>query len=284
MTVAAIYREGIIHLREAGWPSDEARGAARILCDEVTGTRFSHLMQPDKALHEKAVKRWRAMLQQVARGVPLPYILRRQEFFGLEFMVDERALIPRPETEILVEAAFEKLKSHPAPTIADPGTGSGCIAISVAYALPQARVFATDASLGALELAEFNAHKLGVADRITFLPGIIGDWATPLREHRFDAILSNPPYIARKEIETLQTQVRDFEPRNALDGGADGLDCYRELAAQCKAILAPDGFFMAELGAGQFGEVCSIFEANGWQVEAPLFDFQNIARVIEARR
>ena len=283
MTVAEIYAAALRRLRAAGWDDDEARGVARMLADQAAGARFSHLSQPEKALDKAALARWREDLEKVAGGVPLPYVLDRREFFGLELLCDERALIPRPETEILVEAAIEKLKDHAAPRVADLGTGSGAIAVSVAHALPRATIWATDSSAVALGLGRANAEKFNVAGRIHFVQGTPGEWAAPLRGERFDAVLSNPPYIPSAEIETLQTQVKDFEPRRALDGGADGLDAYRQLAAQCGEILAPGGFLLAELGAGQFDAARAIFEAHGWRTGAPLFDLQGIARVLEAR-
>ncbi len=284
MTVSEIHAEALARLRELGWHTDEARGTARILTDEAAQTRFAHLSQPEKMIDGETLALWRKNIEKVAHGVPLPYVLGRREFFGLEFICDERALIPRPETEMLVEAATELLTDHAAPRIADLGTGSGCIAVSITHALPHARIYATDLSPAALDLARANARKHNVTDWITFVPGITGDWAAPLRGQLFDAILTNPPYISRADIENLQTQVRDFEPRGALDGGDDGLDCYRQLAAQCGEILAPGGVFLAELGAGQFDDVRTIFEKSDWNVEAPLFDFQGIALVLQAGR
>ena len=284
MTVSQIYAAALARLRETGWDAHEARGTARILADEAAGARFAHLSQPERIIDGETLALWHKNIEKVARGVPLPYVLGRREFFGLEFLCDNRALIPRPETEMLVETALEKLQNIAAPRIADLGTGSGCIAVALAHALPQAQVCATDLSPNALDLARANAEKHAVAGRITFSIGIAGDWAAPLSGQRFNAILSNPPYIARADIENLQTQVRDFEPRGALDGGDDGLDCYRQLAAQCGEILAPGGVFLAELGAGQFNDVRSIFEKSDWHIEAPLFDFQGIARVLQAGR
>ena len=147
MTVSKIYAAAQARLCAAGWDNEDARGAARILADEAAGARFSHLSQPEKAIEGDALARWQANLEKVERGVPLPYVLGRREFCGLEFICDERGLIPRPETEMLVEAAIADLKNHPAPRVADLGTGSGCIAVSVAHALPQARVWATDLRL-----------------------------------------------------------------------------------------------------------------------------------------
>jgi release factor glutamine methyltransferase len=227
-------------------------------------------------------------LGELQRGKPLPYILGQWEFFGLPFRCDERALIPRPETETLVEAAVERLKSKDKVLIADLGTGTGCITVSLAHALPNARVYATDASPQALQLARDNASLNDVVDRVVFMTGTIGSWAGPLLREglsgMFDAVLSNPPYIAAAEIETLQPQIRDWEPRAALDGGIDGLDCYRQIAAQCGLLLAPDGFLMVELGAGQFDIVREIFSAAAWRVAPPIFDLAGIPRVLVAAR
>jgi release factor glutamine methyltransferase len=282
MRIKEIYKTTLQRLRDAGWDDAEARGTARLLTDEAAGARFSHLAQPEKTLHSAALSQWEKQLEQVSEGVPLPYVFGRREFYGLEFICDSRALIPRPETELLVELAVEKLKTHAAPRIADLGTGSGCIAVSLAHELPRAEIWATDISSDALQLARTNAEKIGVASRVHFVRGTAKNWAAPLQNLRFDAVLSNPPYIAPRDIETLQPQVREHEPRTALDGGADGLDCYRQLAAQCHALLNDGAFFAAELGAGQFDDVKKLFESFRWTVDYPLRDFQDIERVLVA--
>jgi release factor glutamine methyltransferase len=282
MTIAEIYREALTLLRAAHWTEEDARGAARILTDEAAESHFAHLSQPEKVLPETAIERWREQLNRVAWGEPLPYVLGRREFFGLQFLCDARALIPRPETELIVEYALRRLEDYPAPYVADLGTGSGCIAVSLAYHWPRAKVWASDISEGALALASANVAKHDVAERVQFRSGAIGDWSAPFGELTFDAILTNPPYIARDEIRTLQTSVRRHEPHTALDGGADGLDCYRQIAAQCRALLLPGGFLAAELGVGQYDEVKRIFESAKWTVDEPLLDLQDIERVIVA--
>jgi release factor glutamine methyltransferase len=281
MTIGEIYREALALLRAAHYEEEEARAIARILADEAGGTRFAHLSQPEKLLNSATENRWREQLNRVAWGEPLPYILGHQEFFGLDFLCDKRALIPRPETELLVQFTIQRLENYFEPHIADLGTGSGCIAISVAHSLPQSTVWATDISDDALQLATSNARKHGVENRVHFHEGAAGNWAR-LENLTFDAVLSNPPYIARDEIPTLQASVRLHEPHTALDGGADGLDSYRQLADQCRALLNPGGFLACELGAGQFEDVKEIFENAGWTVDYPLHDLQNIARVLVA--
>jgi release factor glutamine methyltransferase len=288
MTAAQAYEMGVRLLTESGFDRNEACSLTRLVLDRVTDLHHAHLTRPETVLTERAELMLSNALDELQRGKPLPYILGQWEFFGLPFRCDKRALIPRPETETLVEAAIERLKSKDEVLIADLGTGTGCIAVSLAHALPDARVYATDASLQALQLARDNAARNGVINRIKFITGAIGDWAGPLLreglEGKFDAVLSNPPYIAAAEIETLQPQIRDWEPRAALDGGADGLDCYRRIATQCSPLLAPNGSLIVELGAGQFDMVREIFTISGWVVTEPIFDLAGISRVLVATR
>lgn len=287
MTVRQAYQSGVEELQARGFSDSEARLAVRLMLDKCTATPHAHLMIPDHQLFEGAhPEPFFDDLERVASGEPLAYVLGHHEFFSLDFRCDKRALVPRPETELLVELAVERLKNAPRVLAADLGTGSGAIAVSVAHALPQSVVFATDVSPDALQLAHYNATKNGVANRIEFVQGEYSQWAFPLRYFagKFDVVLSNPPYIARAEIETLQTQVRDFEPRGALDGGADGLNCYREIAAQCGELLEPNGFLAVELGAGQYENAHAIFQGNGWRVAEPIFDFAGHARVLAASR
>jgi len=264
----------------------EAHALARLLLDSTINVSHAHLQQPERELNDDELQHLQVALEEAARGRPLPYILQHREFWGLDFFVDERVLIPRPETETLVEAVLSRLENVPSPQVADLGTGSGCIAISVAHARSDARVFATDASSDALRVANLNAQKLGVSNRLTFLEGDVADWSAPLlrlSDIALDAIASNPPYIAQAEIARLQTEIVDYEPHAALDGGLDGLDCYRALATQTKVLLAPQGFLALELGAGQFMDVRAIFQAHGWHVETPIFDLPGIERVLLAR-
>ncbi|HVF11144.1 MAG TPA: peptide chain release factor N(5)-glutamine methyltransferase [Abditibacteriaceae bacterium] len=287
MTTREIYDNGVDCLAQQGVDAAEAKTRVRLLLDQVTGVRYAHLMQPDAVLDEAAAHRVLNALHAVAQGCPIPYITRQCEFYGLAFLCDKRALIPRPETEVLVEAAVARLKDHPRPTIADLGTGSGCIAVSIAHALPRATISATDVQADALQLAHENAVRHGVADRVKLIEGSTQSWIEPLRreasERQFDAMLSNPPYIATAAIANLQPEIRDWEPRSALDGGSDGLDCYRPIAAYCGSSLRDDGFLMVELGAGQFAAVENIFHSAGWLVEPPLLDLAGIARVLVAR-
>lgn len=266
---------------------EEARVKARLLVDHAAGKRYAHLMQPDTPLLAEAETWLQKIAERVAAGYPVAYAIGSCEFHGHVFRCDERALIPRPETETLIDAALKLLCDKPQPLVADLGTGTGCIALSVASALSEATVHATDISAEALALAESNARDLKVVDRVRLFQNESPDqWAMSLLAtgKLYDAVLSNPPYIATGEAAALQPEIRDWEPHQALFSGRDGLDSYRSIAAQCGALLAADGFLMVELGAGQFGAARAIFETQGWRVAEPLRDLAGIERVLEARR
>lgn len=192
----------------------------------------------------------RALLRRRAAGEPVAYLLGEREFFGRPFSVTPAVLIPRPETETLVERALEWARQSAGGAgeglrIADLGTGSGCIACTVAAELPRAAVVAVDLSTGALEVAAANAQRLGVGDRVQT---VHGSWGEPLRHlERFDAVLSNPPYVTTAELTELDRDVRDHEPRLALDGGADGLDAVRELLASVRDALHRPAYVALEI-------------------------------------
>ncbi len=288
MTVSQAHQH-IIKVLSARLPQVERKEIhtrARLLLDWIAELSHAHLLASTKVLSAEAIEVLEHAIEEAAHGRPLPYITGRREFFGLDFFVDERVLIPRPETELLVETVLEHAQAIATPLLADLGTGSGCIAVSLAHTLPTSRVIATDASNSALEVAQQNARQNDVAERMDFLPGQIGNWATPLQHFagQFDAIASNPPYISLADVQQLQPEILHFEPHSALAAGADGLDCYRELAAQIPTLLKPGGLFAAELGAGQFEAVKSLFENQGWKVEAPRLDFAGIERVLLAKR
>ena len=287
MTALQAHAHALQVLAESqGLPREEAHTRARLLLDFAVGKRYAHLMAPTQVLEDAQLGAFERALARVARGEPLPYIVGEQEFLGRAFEVGSGTLIPRPETEYLVEAAckyLQPLENDGKLQIADLGTGSGAIAISLALEVPLARVLATDISGEALEVASRNARRHGVQDRVEF---VLSDasWVAPLQGRTFAAIVSNPPYIAARDIEELQIEVRDFEPRAALDGGADGLDVYRIFAAQLGKYLQPSGFVALEVGAEQWADVAGLFRARGWGVEPAILDFANIERVLVAFR
>ncbi len=252
--------------------------AALLLQFTLGCTRAELLAYPQRALTEEQQHRYRARIAERLRGTPIQYILGEQEFFGLPFFVTPDVLIPRPETEHLVEAALHHLRGHLAPRIVDVGTGSGAIAVALAHALPQAYGTATDISPAALVVAESNAERNAVAARIRWVQG---DLLTPLLHERFDAVVSNPPYIAAAEGTTLPREVREHEPAQALFAGASGLEIYERLFPQARAVLVPDGWLFAEIGAGQRDSIAALLA--DWRQVAFLPDLQGIPRVVCAQ-
>jgi release factor glutamine methyltransferase len=213
---------------------------------------------------------------------PLQHIIGSTNFCGLELEVNGGVLVPRPETEQLAERAWEFLnKTAGAPTALDFGTGSGCIAIALAVKSASARIVAVDISADALAVARKNAERHGVQDRIEFVAG--DGFGALTVGSRFDLIVANPPYIPSAEIATLEPEVRDHDPRLALDGGADGLDFYRRLAGEGRGFLRPTGRMMVELGDGQSGAVREIFEEQKWIVGEVRADYSGRPRILIAR-
>ena len=223
---------------------------------------------------------FRETIKKRAEGMPVAYLVGYREFYSLPFHVSPAVLIPRPETETLVMEALRLLKPMAEPRVLDLCTGSGCVAVTIAKQHKTARVVATDLSPEALAVAGRNAERHSVADRVTFLQG---DLLAPVGGQAFDVVVSNPPYIARSELPTLDPGVRNFEPMSALDGGPDGLDVYRRLAAEVPAILNPGGAVLVEIGPTQAEAVRDLFAA---QLE-PGKTFKDQAgrpRVVAARR
>ncbi len=262
----------------------------------------------ERALTPAETDGLREFIKRRGQREPLQHITGSTSFCGLEIAVNRHVLIPRPETEILAELGWQflsTLNSQPS-TALDFGTGTGCIAIALAVKCPSAKVVATDVSPDALALAKQNAGRHNAAERVEFLQsnGFAAlqneseggaprrpdspkeEWSSrsSLRKMEFDLIISNPPYIPSAEIATLQPEVRDFDPRAALDGGADGLDFYRKLAMESKPFLKPGGKIMLEFGDGQADAIRKIFETEKWIVEAVREDYSQRERFLIARR
>jgi release factor glutamine methyltransferase len=216
-------------------------------------------------------------------GEPIQYITGSSEFFGLPFSVGPGVLIPRPETEHLVEEVIRLAGewSNTPLHIADIGTGSGIIAVAVAHALPQAQVSAIDSSAPALAIALENAQQNHIEDRIQFLEG---DLLTPLAGQTFHILASNPPYIPATESDSLSVEVRDHEPHSALFAGEDGLDLYRRLIPEARDLLIPGGWLALEIGYGQDQAIELLLKANSYNDIHFILDYQNIPRVAAGRR
>jgi len=239
---------------------------------------YAHLPDP---LPADAAHRFARLLQRRAAREPLPYLLGAWEFMGLSFEVSPAVLIPRPETEVLVEAVAERVA--PNARVLDVGAGSGCISVALARLLPQCQVTALEPSPEARAVAERNVAALGAAERVRILAGFFPQDADGLGP--FDALVSNPPYIPTAEVEGLAPELRLHEPRLALDGGADGLTVLRALARDGAALLAPGGLLAVELAQGQAGAVCELLASAGqWDEPESLPDLAGIARVVLARR
>ena len=263
---------------------ESAKREAEILLAHVLGgTRTDLLMRFDEQPTDAERSKFKELIQRRVAGWPVAYLVGAREFYLLSFEVDPAVLIPRPDTETLVLEALKRLKPLTQPAVLDIGTGSGCIAVSLAHQKKDARVTATDISPDALAVAKRNAAKNGVADRMTFLQG---DLFAPLPAGAaFDLIASNPPYIAQSEFATLAPDVRDHEPRLALDGGPDGLAFYRRIATGVGPFLKPGGSLLLEVGFTQDAAVRAFLaERPELEVGATLKDAGGHFRVVTAKR
>lgn len=240
----------------------------------ATALRF----EAQNALEGSALHELNQCLQRRLEGEPVQYILKRCDFMGLKLYVDKRVLIPRQDTETLVEAAIVALHGKKNPTVLDLCTGSGAIGLSIATLVPGAEVTLSDVSPGALEVARKNAHLLNVDVNIRH-----GDLFKAVGREKFDMIVSNPPYIRRSDMEQLQTEVR-FEPALALDGGLDGLDFYRRIAAELPAHLKNEGCVYLEVGEGEARDVLELLrDQMVWADSGITNDLNGIARIVWAR-
>jgi release factor glutamine methyltransferase len=288
-------KEGMATLRASRVPSHTL--AAELLLMHALGRDRTWMYTHAEAFLESAeAENYYALIARRAAGEPTQYLTGKQEFWGLEFEVTLAVLIPRPETEHVMEVALARLgprglKIHMDTglprerlLVADVGTGSGCLAISLAYELPHADVFATDISAPALEVARRNALRHGLAARIGFSQtDLLESFAQ--KQHSFDLIVSNPPYVASSEADQLQREVRDHEPREALFGGPTGVEIYARLIKQAGSLLRSGGILVLELGYNSAEHVRTILtEQNGWANVTFTNDLAGIPRVAAADR
>jgi release factor glutamine methyltransferase len=281
-TIQELLRWTTEHFAKKG--VDSPRADAQILLGHVLGYDKTYLtVNYDQQPSEADRTRFKDLIQRRVAGAPVAYLVGVRDFYLLPFEVTPAVLVPRPETETLVAEALAALKPLTAPAVLDLGTGSGCIAVSVAHQKKDARVTAVDVSADALEVAKRNAARHGVAGRVEFLHG---DLFAPLPDGAtFDLVVSNPPYIAHHEFPTLPPDVRDHEPRTALDGGPDGLDFYRRIAAGVGPFLKPGGRLLLEIGAAQEPDVRAALAGRPeLEVGPTLKDLAKLPRVVTARR
>jgi release factor glutamine methyltransferase len=263
--------------------------AELLLARSLNLSREGLYMQLQDQLKEEKKEVFERLIRRRITGEPLQYILGHQEFWSVDFQVDPRVLIPRPETELLVEQSLQILSEiffQRIPSVLEIGTGSGAVAISLAKEMKDIFLVATDISRDALIAAKENARSAGVLGRIEFVNGNLFD---PFRLYRegglFDLILSNPPYVDHAEIQRLSREVRSYEPIIALDGGKGGLEIYQSITSQATFYLKKGGWLLLEVGQGQAQKVAEQIERSGFFLKPQLFpDLSGIERVVKARR
>ena len=300
MDIRTALKLGFAQLRAASVPSDTL--AAELLLLHATGrNRTSLYSHPEDSLTDAESQTYFRMLEQRAAGVPTQHLTGKQEFWGLEFEVTPDVLIPRPETEHVIEVALDRLAlrdlrlqhkqnmTGEGLLFADIGTGSGCIACALAKEFPAAQICALDVSPAALAVARRNATRLGFAGRIQFVESNLFSafHESPVTSHQsplFDLIASNPPYIGRREAATLAREVRDHEPEIALYGGEEGYELYADLVTQSAAHLKPGGILVLELGHDSLAAVQPLFDSPYWTNIGVTNDLAGIPRVIAAER
>ena len=311
-SVRSALHEGIARLRDGKVPSFTL--AAELLLLHVLGrNRTSLYSHPEDAVSDEDAQRFLTLLERRLAGEPTQHLTGKQEFWGLEFEVTPEVLIPRPETEHVIEVALERLalrelraerpnKSDGSGLhIADVGTGSACIAVALAKELPAAKIWAVDISAAALGVARRNAERNGVADRVEFVesnllerlqnPDTLAQHAAPVQRTAtrrpvpsFDLIVSNPPYVGRREAASLAREVRDHEPELALYGGEEGYELYGEIIRQSAEHLKPGGILVLELGHNSLATVEPLLDAAQWTNVGVANDLAGIPRVIAAER
>jgi len=311
MDIRTALKLGIARLRNAHVPSDTL-AAELLLLHATSRSRTSLYSHAEDALSEAESQAYFRLLDERAAGVPTQHLTGKQEFWGLQFEVSPEVLIPRPETEHLVEVSLDRLALRDLRSkhsqnmtgegwfFADLGTGSGCIAVALAKEFPAAQIYALDISSAALRIAERNANRLGFGDRIRFLESDLFSALSgggpphaalaqrspvgPDRSLLFDLIVSNPPYIGRHEAAALAREVRDHEPEIALYGGEEGYELYADLVTQSAAHLKPAGVLVLELGHDSLAAVRPLFDSPDWTAIDVTPDLAGFPRVLSAER
>jgi release factor glutamine methyltransferase len=257
-------------------PERQASSLLKFVLDRPASFLIAH---PEYELSDDEDAAFAVAVERRSTREPFQYIVGRQEFYGLDFVVEPEVLIPRPETEILVEAAIVELSRVDAPRFCEIGVGSGCVSISILANLPTASAVGADISRPAIAVAERNAVRHKVDDRIELIESNL--FANV--EGKFDLIVSNPPYIPAEDIDALQIEVRDYEPHTALSGGLGGLDIVRRLINESPTHLVAGGSLMMEIGIGQSEDVAAMFDPLIWHSHCFLRDLQNIPRTVLAK-
>lgn len=280
MTLDSWVQNGEARLRGGPHPERARRDAELLLLHLLQRDRVFLIAHPQTKLSAEGVVRYYALIERRLGGEPIQYITGETEFYGLQLEVNRAVLIPRPETEHLVEKVLALAGHFERPRIVDVGTGSGAIAVALAHKLPEARITAIDVSAAALDVARGNAELNGVAERIRFFEG---DLLAPVAGEEFEIVVSNPPYVAESDRDSLAVEVRYYEPALALFAG-EGFDVYRRLIPDARMVLAERGIVAMEIGCGQDSAVSELLAgANFGEIEFTA-DLQGILRVVSARR
>jgi release factor glutamine methyltransferase len=274
LSIGGAIRAGAQRLDEAA-VAEPRREAGSLLAHVLGRDRTFLVAHADELLTGEQCKALQSLVERRASGEPFQYLTAHQEFFKLDFEVTSDVLIPRPETELIVETALELLQDSPAPYFADIGTGSGCIAISMLQDLPGARAIATDVSPAALRVAQRNSERHGVKDRLVLLESDCFSALDP--NAPFNLIASNPPYVAEDELQTVQREV-SYEPRAALAAGPDGLSVIRRLVREARPFVRAGGYFVFEIGFGQSEAVEQLVDRGVWKLHEIREDLQGIPR------
>jgi len=279
MTVAEGLKNGASLLQENSIAEPE-REAVLLMGHALKRDRTFIYTNPEYRLNAVESILFKAVLRRRAAHEPFQYIVGRQEFYGLGFYVTPDVLIPRPETEILVEAAIKEFRHHENCKFLEVGVGSGCISISILANLPNATALGGDVSYKALVVAGNNAENNGVSNRLDLQLSNVYD---SIDDREFDLIVSNPPYVADAALDSLQREVRDYEPKAALSGGPDGLDIIRRIIKGAPKLLSPNGMLLIEIGWDQSEKVEDLLKRQGWKTVNMLPDLQGIPRIVVAR-
>lgn len=278
MNIEELMIVAVAELRDAAvaGPRREAASLLSFVLDRDSTFLHAH---PEYVLSDTELNAFHQAVKRRSEHEPLQYIIGRQEFWRLEFAVTPDVLIPRPETEILVEAAIGQLRELASPRFCEVGIGSGCIAVSILHSVQDASAMATDISAATLSVAGANAVRHGVRHRLELINASIFDNVTGT----FDLIVSNPPYVADAEIASLQVEVRDHEPLVALSGGSGGLDTISQIVGQSPRFLRSGGSLLMEIGFDQAERVAEVFGSDEWERIDFLPDLQGVQRIVNAR-
>jgi release factor glutamine methyltransferase len=279
VSLRELYLLGRDSLRKSGIENPELE--ASLLLSSTLGINKTDIYAyPEREIEYNKVEMFNQLLERRLNGEPIAYILGEKEFFSRTFIVNPSVLIPRSETETLVEEALRKVKNIPFPLVVDVGTGSGCIAVTIGCECENAQIFATDISFDALMVARANAERYGVSSRIPFT---CADFLSCFKEESLDIVLSNPPYISVTDFSSLESDIRDFEPKVSLFGGEDGLNYRRKIVLQATKVLKNDGWCIIEIGANQSEKVAEIFDGVGFKDVSIVKDLAGIGRVVKGR-